>query len=171
MKRYYVAIDNSNLYSDIRNNYDSNHRIQYEKLIEEILGSRDNNHMEVVLYVAVQENSESKVNFHHMLEYCGYRVKIISLVKKGDGWVEKGLDVSLAVDAIEAAFIGDYDTFILVAGDRDYFHLVEKLRELGKRTEVVFFKKSCAEELIRKAHSFTDLTNSVDRFLDSGKEE
>ena len=166
MKRFYVAIDNSNLYKDVIENFSRDARIDYGKLLKEVLGHRDATHMEVVIYVSEEQGNQSKINLYHMMEYMGYRVIVLPLVKKGDEYVEKGLDVALAVDMIYAACCLDFDTFILLAGDRDYLHLVEKIRDLGKKIEVVFFKKSCADELMRKAHEWHDLDISSKKFIE-----
>ena len=40
---------------------------------------------------------------------------------------------------VSHAYQSDYDTAILVSGDRDYVPLVEKVKSLGKRVHIVFF--------------------------------
>ena len=157
MKRYFVGIDNSNLYKEIIETHSRDARIDYARLMRVVMGHRDAQHIEVNIYVSEEEGNDSKVKLYHMMEYLGYHVVVLPLVKKGDGYVEKGLDVALAVDMVHAACRLDFDTFILIAGDRDYLHLVEMMRMLGKRVEVVFFSNSCADELKRKAHGFHEL--------------
>lgn len=43
---------------------------------------------------------------------------------------EKGVDVSLALEAYSSAYEGKYDVLVLVAGDGDYVPLVRKLNGL-----------------------------------------
>ncbi|MBF0240124.1 MAG: NYN domain-containing protein [SAR324 cluster bacterium] len=52
---------------------------------------------------------------------------------------EKGIDVSLALEAYEKAVHGAYEVGVLIAGDEDYVPLLRKINSLGIRTMVVGF--------------------------------
>jgi cold shock CspA family protein/uncharacterized LabA/DUF88 family protein len=51
--------------------------------------------------------------------------------------VEKGIDVWLALEAVELAFYKKFDVFVLIASDGDYVPLVRKLNTLGTRVMVL----------------------------------
>lgn len=54
-----------------------------------------------------------------------------------DGFHEKGIDVSLALEAFELAQLKDLDVVVLVCGDSDYLPLVKKLHRMGVRVAVL----------------------------------
>jgi uncharacterized LabA/DUF88 family protein len=57
------------------------------------------------------------------------------------------------------AFLGNYQTAVLVAGDGDYVPLVREVQRFGKRVHVWFFGESGASpELIRVADDFLDIS-------------
>lgn len=160
MKKIFIGIDNSNLFADVRNNFGENSRIDYEQLVKEACQFREYDHVDVNVYIS-EIIGGARQSFYHSMEYMGYNIHLMPLVKKGDNYVEKGLDVALAVDMTAAACRDLYTDFALVAGDRDYIHMIEVVRDMGKFVSVVFFKNSCSDELRRKAHKFIDLNESV----------
>lgn len=54
-------------------------------------------------------------------------------------YVEKGVDVKMAVDAITLAYENVYDAAILVTGDSDFVPVIAKLKELKKDMQVAMF--------------------------------
>ena len=50
---------------------------------------------------------------------------------------EKGIDVSLALDAYKKAVAKTFDIFVLIAGDGDYLPLVRELQNMGTPIEVM----------------------------------
>ncbi|MEW6105133.1 MAG: NYN domain-containing protein [Bacillota bacterium] len=55
--------------------------------------------------------------------------------------VEKGVDVSLAVDMLSRAYKDHYDIAVLVSGDGDFARVLQEVKDLGKKVEVAFFPK------------------------------
>lgn len=51
-------------------------------------------------------------------------------------YVEKGVDVQLAVDMLHYAVTNTYDVAILVSGDGDFAPAVEAVKQLGKHVEL-----------------------------------
>jgi uncharacterized LabA/DUF88 family protein len=72
----------------------------------------------------------------------------------------KGVDIALTKDMLSHAFLGNYETAVLVAGDGDYLPLIEEVQRLGKRVWIWFFA-DCGmnPELRRMADDFHDLTH------------
>ncbi|EDM81269.1 hypothetical protein PPSIR1_40335 [Plesiocystis pacifica SIR-1] len=69
--------------------------------------------------------------------------------------VKNSVDVALAVDAVESLFERDYDTFVLISGDRDFLPLLRCIRSHGKRVVGVSVRESASR----------DLPNLCDRFV------
>ncbi|MFH0904415.1 MAG: NYN domain-containing protein, partial [Methanobacteriota archaeon] len=62
------------------------------------------------------------------------------LVNRNGVYVEKGVDIYLAVDMLRYAFDDTYDTAILVSGDGDFASAVSAVRDLGKHVEHAYFR-------------------------------
>ncbi len=67
------------------------------------------------------------------------------------------LDVELAADAMSLLYSKSVDTIILVSGDGDFAYLGEQAKRLGKRFEVVSFKKTISQQLLIVADKVTYL--------------
>lgn len=98
--------------------------------------------------------------------------EILSLTNQKSYWLrqiegesvaeEKGLDCEIVYDMSRLARLGNYDSFVLVAGDEDYARSVWKLRnETGLPVEVAFFGNArCSVKLMKEASLFVDLNMS-----------
>ncbi|MHB8867482.1 MAG: NYN domain-containing protein [Thermoleophilia bacterium] len=64
---------------------------------------------------------------------------------------QKGVDVQIAVDALEAALSGRADAIVLVAGDADFCPLAEAVRRAGAFMLVFGYKGSMSRELRHSA--------------------
>ena len=70
------------------------------------------------------------------------------LVRKGKRKSEqKGVDVQLAVDALQAANRGAVGAIALMSGDADFVPLVRAIRDVGPHVIVIAFKESLSNEL------------------------
>lgn len=64
---------------------------------------------------------------------------------KGDGedtWyklAQKGVDVELAIDVLEAAHQDRYDVAVLITGDADFVPLIRRITSLGKQALIAHF--------------------------------
>ena len=69
-------------------------------------------------------------------------------VRKGKRKSEqKGVDVQLAVDALQAANHGAVGAIALVSGDADFVPLVRAILDVGPHVIVIAFKESLSKEL------------------------
>jgi uncharacterized LabA/DUF88 family protein len=57
------------------------------------------------------------------------------------------------------------DTVILVTGDGDFAVLVDHLRAMGTRVEVMSFGSSSAKEIREAADNFIDMDEDEDKYL------
>src|SRR5712691_1228238 len=64
---------------------------------------------------------------------------------------QKGVDVQLAVDALQQAQRGTFDVALLLSGDGDFVPVIEAVRESGHLACVCGFESTMASELRRVA--------------------
>ncbi len=76
-------------------------------------------------------------NRHMDLMHAGVAIKYVPMSEKQG---EKGVDVALAVDAMEVSLNRYIDVAVLVTGDGDFVPLVQVLMKHGIRTAVVYFE-------------------------------
>lgn len=58
------------------------------------------------------------------------------MVTKGDTFVQKGVDVALAVDMLSMAYKDLYDVAVLLSSDSDLVSAVQNVKDLGKHVEL-----------------------------------
>ena len=77
--------------------------------------------------------------------------------KKGD-W-----DVGIAMDIIRMS--NKIDVVVLISGDGDFKELLEHVKALGCRTEVVAFGRSASSKLKEEADLFIDMDKNTRKYL------
>lgn len=104
---------------------------------------------------------QAQQRFFDALTYVPYfTVKFGYLQKTPGGYVEKGVDINIAVDMFKMAKDDAYDTAILVTSDADFVPAVEVTQELGKHVENAFFKKGRSFHLRKACDNFIELNKS-----------
>jgi uncharacterized LabA/DUF88 family protein len=71
---------------------------------------------------------------------------------------QKGVDVLLAVDALEHAARGNMNQAIILTGDLDFEPLLSSLVRLGVRTKLVYVPRTTSKELMRAADEIQKIT-------------
>jgi uncharacterized protein (TIGR00288 family) len=85
---------------------------------------------------------------------------------------KNSVDVRMAIDCIETALTSQHlTTLVLVAGDKDYLHVVNTVRALGKRAVVIAASGSVAYPLTYVPDDFRLYEELVSGFVGAQKEE
>lgn len=136
-------------------------RLDYEEMADELVGSR-------TLTAAYMFDGRKRtgddpcIRFHDALRSLGFRVITRDSLGgsedlEGDKRTQKEVDVALASKLIEQAFKDNYDTAIVVSGDRDFRPAIETVQNEGKRVEVAGFSYGMSPILRRCCDQFHDL--------------
>ena len=83
------------------------------------------------------EHLRTDRNLHHNLMHAGVEPKYLPMSQTRG---EKGIDVALAVDALQVGLGGKIDIAVLVTGDGDFVPLVRALNKQGVRVLGAYFK-------------------------------
>jgi len=149
-QRVGVFVDVQNLYYSAINLYES--KVNFSVILREAV--RDRQLVRAIAYV-IKADVKDEENFFEALERIGYEVRAKDIQiffggkKKGD-W-----DVGIAMDIMRVA--AKLDTVVLVSGDGDFKDLLEHVKSLGCRAEVIAFGKSSSNKLVEIADDFIDL--------------
>ena len=76
-------------------------------------------------------------------------------------FVEKGVDVSIAVDMISMAYENRFDTAILVSGDGDFAVAISEVQKLGKVVEVAYPPSSRLFHLKQVCNRFIPIDKTI----------
>jgi uncharacterized LabA/DUF88 family protein len=145
-KRVMIFIDGSNFYHGLKNVV-GKVNINFQKLAEKLCGEREL--IRIYYYNAPvkreedEEKYRSQQKFFSALDDVPYlTIKLGRLEKRGDIWVEKGVDVHLAVDMLSMAVKNLYDVAILISGDGDFASAIDAVKDLGKHVEVAYVSQT-----------------------------
>jgi len=161
-RRLAIFIDGSNLYNGMRENL-SNTRVNLGELIDQL---RNDRYLIRCYYYNApltedygDDLREGQARFFESLRRIPYvTVRLGRLHRRSDGsLVEKGIDVSIAVEALGLAYADAYDEAVIVSGDGDYVELVEAIKRRGKQVEISMFRNQSAGVLMEYADVFRPL--------------
>lgn len=146
MESVCVYIDGSNLYHSMKSEC-ARADLDFEKFVAWLVGKRKlvrTYYYNVPLPVAVDPNTaKGQQRFFDGLRRIPYfDVRLGRLEPRGNTFVEKGVDVAIAIDMLSMAVRGIYDTAILVSCDGDFVKAVDAVRDAGKHVEVACFAKA-----------------------------
>ena len=106
-------------------------------------------------------------NQHHDLMHAGVEPRYLPMSQTQG---EKGIDVALAVDALQVGLDGKIDIAVLVTGDGDFVPLVRALNKQGVRVLGVYFefqtkdgKKSFINERLRSVVNYAVDINALEK--------
>ncbi|MDZ7802121.1 MAG: NYN domain-containing protein [Trueperaceae bacterium] len=158
-RRVAIFIDGSNLYNGMRENL-QNTRVNLGELIQQLRGDR---YLVRCYYYNApltddygEDLRDGQTRFFESLRRIPYvTVRLGRLHRRHDGsLVEKGIDVSIAVEALGLAYEDAYDETVIVSGDGDYVELVEAIKRRGKQVEIAMFRNQSAGILMEYADVF-----------------
>jgi len=155
-----IFIDGANLFHGLKNDF-NRIDLDFEKPALKLLNGRDLTR--VYYYTALPdqkrdpESYKKQQAFLNALQRKPYFSVVLGRLESRPGgyYVEKGVDISLAIDLLDLAYHNTYDTAILVTGDGDFSRAVQIVQRMGKHVENAS-TKSC-----RSYH----LQNTCDRTI------
>jgi len=157
-QRVGVFIDVQNLYYSARNLFQA--RVNFGEVLKTGVSGRKL--IRAFAYVVRTKTGEEKP-FFEALAALGLETRVRDLQEFYGGMKKADWDVGIVIDAIRTANI--IDTAVLVSGDGDFIPLVEHLKSLGRRVEVMAFGRSCSSKLRAAADEFVDLDEKPEKYL------
>jgi len=146
MERISIFIDGSNLYHGLKL-YFGQAGLDFTKFINCLVAGRKL--VRTYYYNAAvsarqdQQRARDQQRFFASLSRIPYfDVRLGRLEPRGGTFVEKGVDVNIAVDMLSMAFRDAYDTAILVSSDGDFAKAIEAVRDIGKHVEAACFHRA-----------------------------
>jgi uncharacterized protein (TIGR00288 family) len=107
--------------------------VDFEAILKHVVGDRTC----VSTYAFEGEGASSK-KLHETLRSMGVNV-ITRDCYDTESRQQKEIDVAIASELLEQAWMDNFDTAILISGDRDFLPAVEKVQKKGKKVEVAAF--------------------------------
>jgi len=157
-QRVEVLIDVQNLYYSAKNLYHS--KVNFQEVLKQAVAGRK--FIRAFGYV-VRTKTGEEAPFFDALAKIGIETRVRDLQEFYGGAKKADWDVGIVIDAIRTA--PGVDVVVLVSGDGDFIALVEYLKNMGKRVEVVAFGRTTSGKLKEIADEFIDLDDSVEKFL------
>lgn len=154
-----MFVDGQNYYHGMKN-YDQGFKFDFVKLREELTDGYYT--IRAYWFDSYPEDSDNKDGFFHALNMEGYRVVATPLRERGDGYVEKGVDIRLATELLAHAFNNSFDIAVIVSGDDDYERAVEYVQDLGKRVIVATWRGNSGRNLKPLADEYIPLEDIAD---------
>ena len=162
MARVMVFIDGSNFYHGLKKN-DCSHQVDFNKLGNKLAGD-DELHTIYYYNATVPEKLDperyrKQQRFFAAVQSTPYVImRLGRLEPRDDGMVEKGVDILIAVDMLQHAYTGSFDTAIRVSGDGDFAEAVKAITQLGRIVKNAYFSRGRSNQLINVCHDFIELS-------------
>ena len=157
-QRVEVLIDVQNLYYSAKNLYHS--KVNFQEVLKQAVAGRK--FIRAFGYV-VRTKTGEEAPFFDALAKIGIETRVRDLQEFYGGAKKADWDVGIVIDAIRTA--PGVDVIVLCSGDGDFIALVEYLKNMGKRVEVVAFGRTTSSKLKDVADEFIDLDEGVAKFL------
>jgi len=146
MERISIFIDGSNLYHGMKSLFGRTD-LDFARLVDWLVQGRTL--VRTYYYNATvsathdpQRASNQQRFFASLARIPYFTVRLGRLEPRGSSFVEKGVDIAIAVDMLSMAYINAYDTAILVSSDGDFAKAICAVCDLGKHVEAACFRKA-----------------------------
>lgn len=90
----------------------------------------------------------NQMKLFSFLKKSNWKIEKGYLLKSGDKYVEKGVDVKLALDLALGAVDNLFDTAVLISSDTDLLPAVEQVQNRGKLVEYVGFQHRTSKAML-----------------------
>jgi uncharacterized LabA/DUF88 family protein len=164
-ERVCVFIDGANLFYALRDKFDRID-LDFEVLAYKLVGERKL--IRTYYYTALPDQAINPDRYQKQQKFLAalrdknyFKVVLGRLEKRGETYVEKGVDIALAVDLLEQAYTDIYDTAILISGDGDLAKAVEVIQRLGKHVENACIKGCLSSNLRQTCDKVIELDDAV----------
>jgi uncharacterized LabA/DUF88 family protein/DNA-binding FrmR family transcriptional regulator len=133
-----------------------NARLDFEKLLTVSVNGR--RLIRATAYV-VQSPEVDQSSFISMLQQKSYEVRRKDLRQRSDGSAKGDWDMGMAIDIMR--LVDSLDVVVLVSGDGDFVPLVDLVKTLGPRVEVISFTHNTARDLINRADGHIPIEDTL----------
>lgn len=173
MKRVIIFIDGNNFYKCAETSGKKTNLLDYYDLSKELVGL-DRELIRTYYYTAPVVNdspqaeklAKGQQRFFTKLHHTPYlELKLGRMDKKGTNYVQKGVDVAIAIDILYMASKNMYDVAVLLSADSDLVGAVQKAKDFGKQVELGIFSSAKASHLIKACDKIVTLDALVDKLL------
>lgn len=130
-----ILIDGNNIGKSITMLYGPNKMLNYDMVIPKILSGRGLNRL-----IYLREGKHISEKFAERLKRKFFGIVIPC---------KKSSDIPLTIQAVKLA--EKVDTIVIMSGDSDYCDLVDYLKAMGIRVEIVTMKDAASKALLEKA--------------------
>lgn len=144
-----VFVDVQNMYYGARQ---LKGKLDFDALLEAAV--LDRRLIQTTAYV-VESREIDQSGFIAMLEQRAIEVRRKRLRVRSDGSMKGDWDMEMALDILDAA--PRLDVVVLVSGDGDFTSLVNRVKSIGPRVEVIAFPRNTAKSLLEAADRFQPL--------------
>jgi len=144
-----VFIDVQNMYYGARQ---LKGKLDFDALMQTAV--RDRRLIQATAYV-VESKEIDQTGFIAILQKRAIEVRRKTVRVRADGSMKGDWDMELALDILDAA--PGLDVVVLVSGDGDFTSLVQRVKRMGPRVEVIGFPRTTAKSLLEAADQFQPL--------------
>lgn len=139
-ERVAIFIDGANLLHGLQQDF-NRIDVDFEALVTKLLDSRQLTRC--YYYSALPDQSRDPDRYTRQQKFLNaiqrkpyFSVVLGRLETRPSGiYVEKGVDIALAIDMLDLAYHNTYDTAIIISGDGDFSRAVEIVQRMGKHVE------------------------------------
>jgi uncharacterized LabA/DUF88 family protein len=143
-------------------------KVDFDVMVEAVVKGRKL--VAAYMFDSIESERDPCYNLHDALRCHGYRVITRIGYDKVTG-VQKEVDVAMACEILSHAYKNNYDTAIIISGDRDFRPAIEHIQSAGKRAEVAGISKGMSWKLSRSGDMFHDLDKLPLFYLKPTKDE
>lgn len=160
MDRVAVFIDGSNLYKGLISTLGTDYRLDFVGFVHALTANRSL--LRAYYYNAplpaedpAAKAHQSFLNYLKRVPYV--TVRLGRLERRGESFVEKGVDIQIAVDMLKLAYADAYDVAVLVSGDGDFAEVLKVIQDMGKHAENTTFQMLSSYRLAQQADRYFPL--------------
>ena len=149
LPRVGIFVDVQNMYYAARQ---LKGRLDFDALLQTAIAER---RLILAQAFVVESKEIDQSSFIARLEKRGIKVHRKNLTVRADGSMKGDWDMEMALAILDAAPL--LDVVVLVSGDGDFTSLVNRVKAMGPKVEVIAFPRNTAKSLIEAADHFSPL--------------